>query len=813
MKKIFCFALVIMLILPCFGSLTFADGTVSNEHTPVMHINAADNLSATDSNGNLISTVPDNSTDGTTYQAYNTVSGGKVACRAINVVKEEDGFALSADGNIDFSVISSYYSGMVFSSVAELENVSMRVDSVRFKMPEQGDSEGFAYLFSYDNYYAYSSYSFRNSCLKITDGNAYVVDMTKGSIEHINCITTENIKADKWYRAERILDTRIDNDYTAENWQRYIIFDDTTNEVVGDSGWVMTGTELKDAEGTDRAENQFIYYPFAGMGFGAWRYTTGSKMYIDDIKSYAVYSPLTEYSIGGVTQNNCLKFPYKSSAKANLVYFGIGYSLYPEQYTSVRKNGVLFTAKNVVYKNPKVYFETDFLLPKLNKRDMALLDLGNKVNIPQDKTFKPTGTVYISTGGVLTVREWNPDEYRVAADGETLFATPGVYDREVKLSDGSDFSLQLEPEKWYKARLSITYPTITSVTDENADTLSRAVVTITDESGNTYTTEEFNFKSPKECLGTTAGTYDRITLVQGYKSSALTNITITGMDIWFDNVKFVMSTGEMDDKNAFWAIDESFDGWDVGTTFYNVFNQYASKPIGRFTNSYAAVGNNLYSGNEVPQTAKSISITLGEPINSNMLKNSVNLYDGDVDVSDLISGAVYDSDNKSLNISFKALSPGKKYNVKLLREAATDEGNIFSVLSGECGAVVEYPFCTEELESDALILTSQLSSNGETLSGALTGGQSVSADGTTLKNPNTHEISYVAIAAAYSENGKIEDLIIDSGELTAGEEKELSFGGQTLLKQSNGGRVKIIVWDNLGCMTALCDEYVYPMVE
>lgn len=746
--------------------------------------------------------------------AYNNGNANKlVSVRPNKVTTDANGFTMDADGVLSNTkgYADLYAPGFVMGATTDFAGKAFRADSVKFKMPaDDTDAEtddGYAFLFAYDNNNYYNYYTFQNGItnndkgfLKITGGGAYTRDLNvdpKGNYSAF--IQDGTLNADAWYMAERIIDARD----KSNNMQRFIIYSvndsGEKNDVIGDSGWVKTGTH-------DEYISAYETYPFACLGFGAWGFPTGSKFVFDDIKCYALDSVSSTYSVGEYSQNKYLKWPdveathtaiYGSKA-VQLHLTDEGYKANTAAEDKSRYHKFSNLPKNWQYSN-KLTFEQSIYLPKLNTNELRLFNLEDENTVAGNG--KTVGSVKI-LNGLLEVYAHNSEN--------------GYYTDKVNFNDSSE-SYQLEANKWYKLRWTVDQTGVNSTnygsTDAETKVSVKAKIELMDSKGSLIKeTDWYTMRDTEDYFW--YGNILFFTLLQ--QASAANDNGYVGSTIYIDDVKVVASGEATTEKNPVTVIDEDFQQYSAGTALDTITASDKWSYHGG-ANKYAVVDTDLTSSVECASLPDNMKIAFGEGVDRSETEKSENvkLYKGETEVSDLIQSLSYDSETKVLTVNFKALEAGNTYTLKIDGyKTSTESKNIFSRPDSADGG---YTFTIKGVPSGKVTLQSVAYQNegGSTITGALTAGQTVKVV-PVIKADSEESKSYIVIAAAYSADGQLEDVAYKDGsaDLSSGTDGVVTVDGmESLTTATAGGYIKVFVWNTLSEMKPYDGPRTYPSAE
>ena len=846
MKKVVSLVLVMMMLLSCIcvtsvnAEDTAADdtATVVAQRTPTVYITAENSKSAVKLNGEVSAsnaiTLPNLSGGTITDNALYGVSVYDETTAAADLAAWE-GFSMMAEYKNTWSQISQWYTtdwtskvpGMVFSiPVASYTGKPLRADSIKFKFPEPGDeytttNPPLMALFGYGNQQYTNLGNIKGAVLRVdcAEGTATVKDGANGYVSMLNEGVT--LKPNTWYRAERILDTRIDDGTTAENWQRYIIYDNT-DAIIGDSGWVMTGNKIKaksNLTGTDGTE------PFSFTAFVACNFPEGSTVWLDEYKSWALDAPKGDFLAGNASDYpQYIVYPNGVSDSTWKNSWVHGYSTHKIHYAASGVNGTWADRDRFdVMKNTTdyIYMEQKFMISEANTREFGMLDISSSALQNYDTsadTSQAGGAVRVNSG-VLTVNKWDPSTSKFT-DAVAL-----------KDGNGSAFSLTLESGKWYTANLRIDQTAYAgnlvfgsdvskpklqaengTQTEMTKDQTTTARVIITDDEGNTYETEEFTYRGPVQY--TSYGEYQTVIFAD---SKSKGSGSISGFEVNLDDQKMVLSEGAMDAEDALTVINEDFQSRENGATL----DSFIADMFNPSAESYATALAGFANGNKFTQVVADrtqlegvptvATLELGENIISDQtsLISNVKLYAGDADVSELITGISYDADTKVMTLSFGALEPRTTYTLTMARDLAAVEGDIFSALPGDAGEA-GFTFTTGVSESGALVITPGLTVMGLPFeSMGVVAGNAISAGTTTLTSYNDYDTNYVAILALYNEDDSMESLISETGVIPALGTIDLDFDGVNITPVT-ATKLRMFVWDTWGLIKPIATPYVYP---
>ncbi len=778
------------------------------------------------------------------------------ASTAPNTLEAWEGFKLAAHSPLKSDTGKIYHNdpAVTFNTGAsgKFTNKLIRADSVRFKLPDcSTTSAGVVYLFGGTNAASYpaTSASAGNS-LRLRRGGAYSYHLTSGTGNEVAFIPDGTLEADKWYRAERILDTRIDNGTSdvadTQNWARFIIYDDATNAVVGDSGWRHVASVAKASVAANAA------YPMTNIGFGAGKFDAGTFVYIDDIKSWALDVP-TDNAIIGAPEDPGHKW----------LTYPIVPSNFAEEWKAIKgntwsyNNAVIQNAYakhgNAVKNSKYIYFQEDFMIPEnvTNNYGFGLIDIVDATSYNSNVVDYGSYTGgYTGGNGVLQVKKDSSGASILKVkewDGTSLpngATAAGYYINDVKLKGGSDFALTLTPGEWYSATLKIdqsefegklssmpagdreTEYKAALVGDDGeltlmtADQTTKATVIIKDSQGNTYETAEFTWKSPLNY--TRATSLSSLLLIDGRKPNNSSNMP-GGYKVSVDNVKIVLSDSDIDADDAYLVYEEGFDNQVTGNNFTQVGNSY---PFSTSCSQFAIVE---ADNDNIVGLPSQVEVTLGQDINPTTLAQTVKLYKGGVDISDQIS-ASYDADTNKLLLTLSALEPITTYDVKIARNAATAEANIFSVLPGDTGAELAYSFTTGYADTGELIFTPEFGLDygdqgyynieDEDIGGTYAFGDIIYGYNSTLTSNNASPMSYVAIAAVYDTEGKMEDMMSEVGTIAGNGTTINLFTAEdayiapvvtvTGEDEYETKIVKAFIWNTWRLMKPIANHYCYP---
>lgn len=780
------------------------------------------------------------------------------ASTAPETLEAWEGFKLAAHSPLksDTGKIYHYDPAVTFNTGAsgKFTNKLIRADSVRFKLPDcSTTSAGVVYLFGGTNDASYpaTSASQKNS-LRLRRGGAYSYHLTSGTSNEVAFIQDGTLEANKWYRAERILDTRIDNGTSdvadTQNWARFIIYDDATNAVVGDSGWRHVASVAKASVAANAA------YPMTNIGFGAGKFDAGTFVYIDDIKSWALDVPTSNAIIGAPEEpgHKWLTYPevpanfteeWKATGKANTWSYN----------NAVLKNTYLEQG-NAVKNSDYIYFQEDFMIPEnvTNNYGFGLMDIVDATTYDSNKVDYGSYTAGYTLGNgvlqvkkdangnsILKVKEW---------DGTSLpngATTAGYYINDVKLKDGSDFALTLTPGEWYSATLKVDQSAYAGklsnipgddevkdnrykaalVGDDGELTLmtteqtTKASVIITDSQGNTYETAEFTWKSPLNY--TRATSLGSLIFIDGRRPNSSTNLP-SGYKVSVDNIKVVLSDSTIDAEDACVLFEEEFDNQVTGNTFTEIYSKALS-----FNSSCSQFAVVEADNDNIVGLPSQFQITLGQDINSATLLENVKLYKGEVNVADQITSVAFDAETKTVTIGFATLEPVTEYTVKVSRNAAEAEANIFSVLPGDTGAEVAYTFTTGYADTGELIFTpefivldgeDELGIESEDVEGVYFPEDAIYGYNSTLTSNNASPMGYVAIAAVYDTEGKMEDMMSEVGTIAGNGTTINLFTAEDayitpVVTDDEDGEEKIVkafIWNTWRLMKPIANHYCYP---
>lgn len=746
------------------------------------------------------------------YSVYNEEKEG-----ASNVTPWK-GFRIDATVDVDQESSAHYANasaGLALGNTARgfFTGKDLRVDSVCFMMDEY-DSDSWVSLLGLTTVQtSYASAKVANA-LRIANGGAYVKGLSTDG-KYTAFIEDGTLLPDTWYRAERIIDTRVDG----EVWARYMIFNNDTNELIKSTDWVKVESGAT------------ITTEYNTLGFAVGKFPADSFIYVDDIKSWAIDSPSGDAVIGAPTDlgHKWLTYPIPS-AKEWLYNHAIGFSLKGSINPAIKDTGYPAAALTSNY----IYLQEDFMIPEKNTTEFGLLDLAGR------DTYNTTiadggsgGGLYVGgilrvKNGVLTVKEW---------DGTTEFKAgsgTGWYNLDVKLKDGSDFALTLTPGEWYTATVKIDQSAYAGKITTDKDTVyiadsegtpqlatnaqtTKATVVIEDSQGNKYETAEFTYKAPaKYC---TYDSYGAVHFVDGKRSNTMD--PPAGYKVSIDNVKAVLSNTSMDADDAVVFFDEDFDN--------------------RTTNATADTflkANNLRLNLAVVEAdtetilglPSQVQITVEHPVSSDVevLAEAITLNkivgENEVDVSDQISAINYDADAKTLVVSLNALEPLTDYSLSIAREAATAEANIFSVIP----STTAYTFTTGYGDTGELIFepTFVISAGGaeyniedeEWVGGIYFPGDIIVGSQSTLTSNNVSAMSYVAIAAVYDTEGKMEDMMSEVGTIAGNGTTINLFTDENaylapVVTDEIDGETKIVksfIWNTWRLMKPIAKHYCYP---
>lgn len=713
---------------------------------------------------------------------------------------ETNGYTFSMDAD-EYTSPALKYGNFVLNLPKMYDGQRLRADSVKFQVPEKiaGASDedyakGFIRLFdsSNDNTNGYVYGSAENG-LKIMNGDALVTDLDKSTTKWSQKINGKNtLTPGTWYRAERILDVRIEN----KNMQRFVIYslndDGSDNAVVADSGWVWTSKHSLTNEkgGTGNAYTDTKNYPFRGTGVGAWAYPSGTTFLFDELKGWNLGEtiPETFTADDAEVNNKYVKWPVgKTATTSKAKHFG-----FPILWNYNRSAGDNYGKAEKDVNNTKMYYSMDFMLPELNTADMTLLEIVTNVLYPDNDTDNATGPIQLAAGGKITVTKWDK------ASGE--------YTDKVNAADTeNEFALQLEAGKWYNVKHIITLDK-TAETDEDGNPTgtvtengATAVTIITDENGNEYKTESYDFKSLSVRQGLSLAS---VKAIDGQKA-------INGANINIDNVKFICSPDEETAENAITIVNEDFETRSIGGDFYDIAMEDmwpSNTNIVGFAKFGMIESDRKVAINGVPSQ---FAIKFADKMNKSALESgAVKLYKGENDVTEHFTPS-YDETSKTLTVRGTFL-PSTAYTLKISRDAATPADTVLSALPGGDGSELVYTITTgAEVQKDIEISASFKSNNEYLVGSALTANQTIDFD-IYYTNPNTSiDVPFVLAAAAYSADGKLEDIKSAKGTFEAnGMYQQVNVGSVTT--KTDGGYVKIFVWDSWGNMMPIANMTVYP---
>ena len=812
MKKISAILAVLMVLSTLtlsFGSTALADTEV---RTPDIYITSQDY-------GNTKTTLVYQSGTNTSKEIYNQADGTTISARGINVTPTASGFEIDADST-SFSSSATLADTLVIGAPAAFANKAYRADSVKFKMPEYTKDEnnnltdtGYALLFAYSNKDYYNSSIFysniyaadRNAAyLKITKGGAYTGDiniaetasgMNGDRVYNKNIVADNTLEAGKWYRAERIIDCRV----SENNYQRFIIYDDSTNTVVGDSGWVWTGkVSTTPANGVNSG------YAFANLGFGAWGCAEDSVMVIDEIKSYALDDASADWYVGAAEDaedNNYLKYPNRTTNDATIAVYGVVYQF----HTAYRDVNVLPNWPSS--RTAKIYAEQSFKLPANNPIEIRLFDIPMQgQSADGGYSSKNSGKIFGSASlnnGTFKVYGWN--------------TTDGDYTSEVAFTD-STTSYALETDRWYKLRWTIDQ---TGLTDENVATFAGAAkMELMDENGNIIK-ETGSYAMKPLNIYDWGGSMYSFKFLQTPNNKFTNNQT----DIKLDNFKLVTSDGAIDSENAVVCIDDDFQSYEEGTTLNRIIYKKGDDgtPIGisdatQYTE--IAVEEYVWDGIVKNVDPQNVEITFPEAMNKSILEDPdyVKIYAGESTTDDptLINSLSYNETTKTLTIGLNTIAHSTTYTIKIDRAAATASGDIFSRIEGTDLDAAVYTFETTLANIDSFNIDTVYCMNSDETGFASTpiaAGQAIKVK-VALSTNSEVNIPYTAIAAVYSATGELEDAKAISG---VGSKADCESGSimvtiPTITAKTAGGYVKVFVWDSVSSMVPYGTATIYPAV-
>lgn len=885
MKRIIYLILSVAMIVYGVGGLTVnAAETVAVEaRKPNIHIQAAlidayfDNGAATDngdgtltSGGSLFKKVAFNTETNVHSQQlglYN-VSAPKAkatmarfvdtyiydAATAPADLEPWEGIKVRADeaeviGNIreSYGAVGPSNPGIAISTTAGLYNKDIRVDSIRFKLPERGtNTNAGVLLFGGTNstYFSLQELN-KHNALRILDGGAYTVDLSSGETGYRAFIPNDTILPNKWYRAERILDTRIDmgkdeDGYVnpgTENWHRYIIFEDETNTVVGDSGWVLAGTFTKSTAVTESYKS----YPFTSVSFAPINYPTGSYAYFDDIKVWGIDTPTAEPDenwdslsyLTFPTENDGILPGTDSSYRPS---WGLGFSTHMYYYYGNYTSGAEYPygiygdhrAEKVkfqrsVLRSKYIYMQQDIMLPEVNTKELGFFDITQNQNYNtcyDDLTVdnKADAREYDGIGGVVRV---NNGVLTVVSD---YSSEKSGYTGKAKTEDKTaDFSLKLETGKWYNIQLRIdqsAYVPFTCKADDGktvdldaSTTPAKARVIVTDEDGNVYKTAEFTYKSPAQYVQYSI--YQAVVLADIRRPNVSTG-AVTGAKINIDNIKCVLSDGEIDAEGAIVFYEEDFENRIDGAAYNSFVTDKFNPQNSSYINGPSAYANDLaevvVDDTHVNGVPTSLRLILAEDISSdiNVLADSVRVYKGKTDVSDMVAGMKYDSNTNALDIEFSALEPNTEYTIVIDRNVTEIPGNIFSALPGTTGKIMEFKFTGIHIGKPLVTFAPEFVSGGSAIeeNGIVSGVDITAGNGSKLQNAGTLPVNYVAFAVLYNDAGEMEDMMIQKGIVAPQTTIDLNFNGDSLTPD-RATKLSAFVWNTWRLMDLIAAPYEY----
>lgn len=792
MKKLSLLLAIVMLL----STLTISVGSVSATDT---EIREPDIYITSQDYGNSATTLEYQTTTNKEKKIYNRATQSTVAVRGIGVTPTANGFEIDADA-ASFAPGASLTGTFVTGATNAFKDKAYRADSVKFKMPEFND-DGFAYLFAYSNKDYYNANVFasvntdasRNGAyLKIKNGGVYTGDINLGETVtgvagnrayNKTIVANNTLVAGTWYRAERIIDCRVDG----ENYQRFIIYNDSTNEILGDSGWVWTGKISKNGAA-------YPNYAFGNLGFGAWLFDNGSKMVIDEIKSYALNDVSEDYFVGNDSDcEDSVYVRYPGPTYQGFTGYLAEIHAVVYQFHSAYRNPSIPGMPSA--KSPMMYAEQSFMLPSINTAEIRLFDIP-KAGSNCDATNRTpgNGTVYLKDGQ-LKVYGWN--------------ATDSNYSTEVSFTDNTT-SYAVEAGKWYKLRWTVDS---TNLTDDNADTFAAdAKIELMDENGTVLKeTRAYSIK-PYSIYNWVGGG----NLIYSFKflQSDYSHKFKAGLDIALDNFKLVTSDGAIDSENAVTYIDEDFQNYSAGTMLNTIIHKEGVSLSDATKATAVEVSKYVWDGtvkNVDPQNAR---ITFTEAMNKAVLENPeyVKIYAGDSNTDDptLINSLAYDETTKTLTIGLNTVAHSTTYTIKVDRNAATASGDIFSRMQGV------YTFQTKEANSDTFSIDEVYCLNADGTDYATTpiiAGQTINVK-VALTTNSAVNIPYAAMAAIYDADGNLEDVQAASG---FGSKADCESGAMivpipAITAETNGGYVKVFVWDSFASMTPYDQSTIYPAV-
>jgi len=803
MKKIsviLVLAMVLSTITLSFSSVALAD---TEARTPDIYITSQDY-------GNTKTTLVYQTGANTSTNIYNSADGTTVSARGINVKPSAGGFEIDANGSFANSATSA--DTLVIGASSAFANKAYRADSVKFKMPEYTKDEennltdnGYALLFAYSNKDYYNSSIFysniysadRNAAfLKITKGGAYTGDiniaetasgMNGNRVYNKNIVPDNTLAAGKWYRAERIIDCRV----SENNYQRFIIYDDSTNTVVGDSGWVWTGKVSKTpANGVNSG------YAFANLGFGAWGFAEDSVMVIDEIKSYALDDAPASWFVGegGAGEDSVyLRYPSQTTSP------GTNVNAIQYQFHSSYRNAELITGMPSA-KAPKLYAEQSFMLPAINTTEIRLFDLP-KQGSSADATNAWTatnGTVYLKDGS-LKVYGWN--------------TTDGKYTTEVAFTDNTT-SYTLEAGKWYNVRWTIDSSALTA--ENEADFVANAKIELMDENGTLLKETGFYAIKPLSVYNWSGSLYSF-----RFLQSDSNKYFRAGLDIALDNFKLVTSDDAMDSVSAVTYIDDDFQSYTAGTKLSEIIYKDNTVSISD-TTKFTVIEVQEYQWDGIVKKVdpQNVEITFPEAMNKSILEDPeyVKIYAGESTTDDptLINSLSYNETTKTLTIGLNTIAHSTTYTIKIDRAAATASGDIFSRIEGTDLNAAVYTFETSLANIDSFNIDTVYCMNSDETGFASTpiaAGQTIKVKAALSTNSEVN-IPYTVIAAVYSASGELEDAKAASG---VGSKADCEAGSilvpvPAITAETAGGYVKVFVWDSVSSMLPYGTATIYPAV-
>lgn len=745
------------------------------------HITASDNSSITTAPNSWRNLTNTGYKDRDTYMSTSTIQSWM-----IKTISTENGFEMNADDTTP----SLSNAGLALTLNDRFKGQRLRADSVEFKIPDKvSGAEEAAYAAGYIRLFDSSSantngylYGNAENGLKIINGGAYTQDMNKYTDKKWknNFIEDGTLTSGVLYRAERILDLRDEDEIDpvtntrskkASNWQRFVIYKADDNTLIGDSGWVKTsesGVYTKDdgTKYTDPAD-----FPFQGTGFGAWNYPAGTKFIFDNIKCYNLDEPVASAFISDDehTLNKFVQWPTGATNSQSRTPF-FGYSL--KWHDDKVRNGLVPSSFT------DIYYGMSFMLPELNTKNMTLIDFNKQALYPDNgETFAKHGSLKLSAGGIITALAYD--------------ASTSTYKDAVKAKDSENtFSVQLEAGKWYTAKHHIS----------QADGAATAVTTITDSDGNVYETAPYSFRPFVK---------DTNELVQLVSVEMQNNTSFDGAKINMDNVKLVFASGEESSEGAVAVIDDNYENRAEGTDFYteiaheNMWDGYTSHVL--TLDNAMVVSDRRVTFTGVPSELK---IKFADPMNKDAVE------DGAVTLSqngDEVTGArvSYDEETKTLTVA-KQLSPSSTYTLTVDRSAATPQSTVLSALPTGDGSELTYTITTGTEVQQPIELMVEFMDGSEALSGDLTKDKTVSFT-MMANNPNaTINVPYVIVAAAYSSTGMLEDVSSVTGTSNAGDTYAMITSPDSITTKTDGGYIKVFVWDNWGTMKPVGNMTQYP---